>query len=360
MKVLLFAPSKSIHTQKWALHYIKRGIEVKVVTFEEHYSESNAKSVETIVLPKLLPGKLTYFLNAISLKKVINRYKPDILHAHFASSYGLVASLIRNKKSSFFVSVWGTDIYKFPKQSKINEILIKYTLNKADYVFSTSYAMASETKKYTANNIKVIPFGVDINKFMPLEDIKEKRSNLTIGIVKSLEDNYGISDLINAFSKIRLMHKDINLLIVGDGPKRNEYELLVSEKGLNELVTFTGKIPNYDVPKYINAMDIFVVPSREIESFGVAAVEAMACGVPVIVTDIGGLPEVVKDGKTGIVVPKRNEEMLIEKINFLIENKETRDKYGINGVKHVKRHYNWEDNADEMVKFYTEFLKGLS
>lgn len=360
MKVLIFAPSKSIHTHKWAMHYIKRGINVKVVTFKEHYSEENAKSVDTIVLPKLLPGKLTYFLNVFSLGKVLKEYKPDILHSHFASSYGFIASLLKNKKYLSFVSVWGTDVYKFPKQNKINEYLIRYTLNKADYIFSTSHAMAKETSKYTTNNIKVIPFGVDIQQFKPIDNVEKNIKSLTIGIVKALEDNYGISDLIKAFSKVHLTYKNTELLIVGDGPKRNEYELLVSKMNLNKVVTFTGKVPNHEVPKYINEMDIFVVPSREIESFGVAAVEAMACGVPVIVTEIGGLPEVVKNGETGIVVPVKNEEKLIEKIHYLIENEHIRESFGNNGVNHVKNHYIWENNADEMVDFYKKRLKSFS
>lgn len=355
MKIILFAPGRSIHTHKWAMHYVEKGMDVKVITFKDHYCSTNAKSVETIVLPKVLPGKMSYLFNVISMKKLLKKYKPDILHAHFASSYGLIGSLAKNCK--FFVSVWGTDIYKFPQKGKINEWIIRYTLDKADQICSTSHTMAEETKKYTTKNIEVIPFGVDIKKFRPINKSKDREGNVIIGIVKSMADNYGISDLIFAFSKVNAKHKNTKLLIVGDGPKKRNYEQLVEDNNFKEVVTFTGRVPNDEVPNYINQMDIFVVPSREIESFGVSAVEAMACGVPVVVTDIGGLPEVVVHRKTGIVVPNNNNNKLSTAIDFLVENEEIRKDFGFEGVKHVHNKYIWTDNANQMIELYNAELK---
>ncbi|QOR66277.1 glycosyltransferase [Cytobacillus suaedae] len=358
MRVLLLAPSKSIHTHKWALFYKKQGIEVKVVTFADHYSEENAKEVETYVLPKLFPGKLSYISSVFALKKQLATFKPDILHAHYVSSYGFVGALANYHP--FYVSVWGRDIYQFPQQNPINKRIVEFTLQKADVICSTSHVMAGETRKYINVPIEVTPFGVDLQKFKPIASVNNNNDTVTIGTVKALSDKYGIADLIKAFSLVHANNKHTNLLIVGDGPQRTEYEQMVEQLGLKDVTTFTGRVPNDEVPTYINKIDIFAVPSTEnSESFGVAAVESMACGVPAVVSNVGGLPEVVKEGKTGFVVPKEDPEALAVKFTTLIEDAELRKRMGEAGIEHVKENYNWTENANGMLELYRRTLKGV-
>ncbi|KXG08979.1 D-inositol 3-phosphate glycosyltransferase [Anoxybacillus sp. P3H1B] len=356
MKVALLAPSKSIHTHKWASFYQQRGIDVKVITFKDHYSMEHAKEVETWVLPKWFPGKLSYISSVFALKRLLLEFQPDILHAHYVSSYGLVGALTNTHP--FYVSVWGRDIYQFPVQNRLNRGIVEFTLQKADVICSTSHVMAAETKKYTDKHVEVTPFGVDLTIFKPLE--KQKKETITIGTVKSLSDKYGIADLIKAFAIVYKEYPHTNLLIVGDGPQRQEYEQLAETLGIRHVTTFTGRIPNTEVPAYINDMDIFAVPSTEdSESFGVAAVEAMACGVPVIVSNVGGLPEVVKRDVTGLIVPKENPSALAEAFRYLLQDTALRSKMGKNGVNHVKQHYDWVDNANNMLNLYKKTLKGV-
>jgi glycosyltransferase involved in cell wall biosynthesis len=358
MKVLLLAPSKSIHTHKWALFYKNKGITVKVVSFPDHYSEENAKEIETVTLPKLLPGKLSYFSSVFTLKKIIKEFQPDILHAHYVSSYGLVGAMANFHP--YYVSVWGRDIFQFPQQGSLNRKIAEYGLAKADVICSTSHIMAKETNKYTDKHIFVTPFGVDMNKFRPIEGLK-KESQLTVGTVKALSDKYGIGDLVQAFAKLYEEKKNLNLLIVGDGPQREEYEKLAKKLGIEHVTTFTGRVPNDKVPEYINKIDVFAVPSTEdSESFGVAAVESMACGVPAVVSNVGGLPEVVLEGKTGYVVQKENPDELANAIVDLLNDDEKRKQMGLNGIEHVKANYNWIDNANGMLDLYEQTLnKGM-
>jgi glycosyltransferase involved in cell wall biosynthesis len=355
MKVLLLAPSKSIHTHKWALYYKENGIQVKVVTFSDHYSEENAKEVDTEILPKKLPGKLSYFASVPSLRKIIREFKPTVVHAHYVSSYGLVGALTGFQP--FFLSVWGRDIFQFPQKSTLNKKMVQFTLNKSEMVFSTSHVMAYETNLYTNKSVFVTPFGVDLTRFKPMSEIKSSDMKI-IGTVKALSDKYGIGDLIRAFAIVKEKSTEqLKLLIVGDGPQKEEYEKLVKDLGISDCTTFTGKIPNTEVPSYINKMHIFAVPSTEnSESFGVAAVESMACGVPVVVSDVGGLPEVVRNGVTGYVVPKESPNQLAEKFLFLLENELVRQEMGHNGIKHVKENYDWKENASDMLNLYNQFF----
>lgn len=354
MKIALLAPSRSIHTQKWALFYQSQGIDVKVYTFKDHYSEDNAKLVPTEILPKVLPGKASYLAAAPALKRMLKEWKPDILHSHFITSYGLLGALVNYK--NHFVSVWGKDIFVSPKKSTLNKKLIEFTLAKATAICSTSRVMAKETNLYTNRTVEITPFGVDIEQFYPsanMEDIDEK---IIVGTVKALEDKYGIADLVRGFA---LFHKEFpnsELLITGDGPQRAEYEQIAKDIGIEEVTTFTGKVPNTEVPQMIRKMSIFAVPSTEdSESFGVAAVEAMACGIPVVVSNVGGLPEVVVRDVTGIVTDKESPEQLAIAFKKLARNSDLRIAMGKAGVAHVKEHYSWIDNAHYMLSLYEKY-----
>ncbi|QEY20523.1 glycosyltransferase family 4 protein [Psychrobacillus sp. AK 1817] len=354
MKIAVLAPSKSIHTHKWALFYQSKGIDVKVYTFKDHYSENNAKQVPTEILPKVLPGKASYIAAAPALKNLLKEWNPDILHSHFISSYGLLGAIVDYKVH--FVSVWGKDIFDFPKKNKLNEKLVRFTLSKATAICSTSHIMAKETNLYTDRPVYVTPFGVDLGIFHPAQEDTEFTDKIIVGTVKALEDKYGIADLVKGFALFNKEYPNSELLITGDGPQRKEYEQLSTDLGISDVTTFTGKVPNTEVPNIIRKMSIFAVPSTEdSESFGVAAVEAMACGVPVVVSNVGGLPEVVVKDVTGIVTDKESPDQLAAAFKKLARNNEMRMKMGEAGVAHVKNHYSWIDNANYMLTLYEKY-----
>lgn len=352
VKIVLFADSYSVHTHKWATYYEQLGHKVKLVTFADHYDPKHASEIETIKLPYVLPRKLSYPTSVYYLKKVLSKFKPDILHAHYISSYGIVAALANY--SPLYLSVWGTDIYHFPKTSILNRKIVEYTLNKADVICSTSQAMAGEIHKYTTKPIEITPFGVDIDLFKPLPNLK-RDDCITIGTVKGMLEVYGISRLIRSFAILANQFPNIRLLIVGDGPQKSEYIDLVRDLDLENRVTFAGKVPNDQIPRYMNMMDIFVVPSFR-ESFGVAALEAQACGVPVIVNNVGGLPELVENQRNGIIVPNNEPETLAESIKQLIVNPELCKVMGQQGLKFVHDNFSWAETANQMLNLYNKTL----
>src|SRR5690606_14690363 len=113
-----------------------------------------------------------------------------ILHAHYATSYGLIGALSGFKP--FVLSVWGADVYDFPRRSKLHKKLFQYNLKKADLILSTSEIMRNELKKYTAKEVLVTPFGVDTSVFCKKDIAEKDNSVINIGTIKSLEEKYGI------------------------------------------------------------------------------------------------------------------------------------------------------------------------
>lgn len=363
MKIIFLGEAGSIHTIRWVNSLSEKGIEVILVSLKGNFDnvEKISKKVKIIYLP--FGTKLGYYFNIFALKRIISKEKPDLINAHYASGYGTLGRLSGfNKK---LLNVWGSDVYDFPNESKVKKRIIEKNLKNYTAIASTSYCMAEETKKYLENKSKEIfitPFGVDTEKFKNL-NIEKKENEITIGIVKTLTEKYGIEYLIKAIKELENIldienYKKIRLLIYGKGELKNKLEDLTKELQIEDKVIFKGYISNEDVPKALNEMDIFVVPSiLNSESFGVVAVEAMACEVPVIVSDVDGLKEVVVNNETGFVVPKRSSKEIANKIKILIENSDTVKKFKKNARERVLKLYDWNKNVDNMIKIYEELLK---
>ena len=364
MKILLLSELNSIHTKKWVSGLAASGCEVLVYGLipprDEFYKDLPNVKVE---FSNFTNGggpskyhKLKYLTVRKRIKAIHKDFQPEIVHAHYASSYGLLGTFL--KFSPYAISVWGDDVFSFPQESKLKNWLFKRNLKKADAIFSTSIVMAKETKKYTSKEVVVIPFGVDVNYFKKIESPREENS-VVIGIVKTLEDKYGIKYLIDAFHILtkRFENLNLSLIIVGTGSKEKELKQQVTNLGLDEYVNFTGQIEHHQIPTVFNQMDIVAVPSiLEGESFGVAAVEASACELPVVVCNVGGLPEVILDGKTGYVVEKKNPKQLAEKIAVLIDDPALRTQMGKAGRVNVLEKYNWQDNLAMQVEEYKKLL----
>lgn len=367
MKVILLADPFSAHVIKWANGLNSKGIEVLVFglsTYDPSQFDHGIR-IEIFKIPQFVKWqkdgnwmKTAYLLSIFRLKKVIKEFGCDILHAHSASSYGLLGSLANFHP--YIISVWGNDVYNFPQKSKLFSSLLKYNFDKCDRIFSTSKIMARETSKYTAKRIDVTPFGIDLKIFKPGCSVSLfEQNDIVIGTIKSLEKKYGSEDLLNAFIILKNKYPELplKLLFVGRGSLENNLKKIIKENGLEASVIITGFVPFNKISDYHNMLDIYVAPSTEdSETFGVAILEASACEKPVIVSDVGGLPEVVAENQTGFFCKPNNPEMLAEKIEKLIFNAELRGKMGETGRKFVLENYNWDNNLNQIIAVYDELI----
>lgn len=170
MKILLLSDTYSEHTEKWALGLADSGIQVGLFSFNKAsypwYEHKNVtlffEPTKKINAEKNLT-KFFYLKYVRELKKIIKKFKPDILHAHYATSYGLVGSL--SGFHPFFISSWGTDVMKFPDKNFVAKSILKYNFKKADVLCATSHTIKSFISKITSKKVEVIPFGVDVELF---------------------------------------------------------------------------------------------------------------------------------------------------------------------------------------------------
>jgi glycosyltransferase involved in cell wall biosynthesis len=211
------------------------------------------------------------------------------------------------------------------------------------------------------SNVTVVPFGIDTGVFSKAESRPLEKGEVVVGTVKTLAPKYGIDILIRAFALAREDLREskseeavrLRLLIVGGGPDETKLKILAEECGVADVSTFSGRVPHEEVPEYLHQMDVYVAVSRsESESFGVAVIEASACGLPVIVSDVGGLPEVVVVDRTGLIVRREDVSATAQAISRLVQDRNLRQRMGLQGRLHVEENYEWTNNVSQMEEVY--------
>ncbi len=360
MKIALLS-SGDTFTMRFTDSYVKLGYEVHLIVLEPIKEDFNPL-VKVYILPFRRPwGGI---LNIFSLRLLLKKIKPDIFHVFEVSTNGLLGRLSNFHPS--LVSVYGADVFDVPKKSWLHSRIIIKNLKHYDWIGSTSHMMAKQILKLHpgAKNLTVTPFGVDTSVFAPIDSSKNN-DYLTIGTVKRMNSKYGIDVLIKSFAKAyKIMelsqpevYNKMRLLIVGEGPKLAEYKSLSKELNIEKVTEFTDFVMNKRIPEYLNKMDIFVAMSRmESESFGVAIVEASSCGIPVVCSNIGGLPEVVIDNITGFLVESENVNIATQKLLDLILDNNLREKMGQAGRNFVQNNYEWSYCLEIMTGIYKKTL----
>ena len=365
MKLLILSDANSIHTQKWVFSLAKQGINVHLFSLfkpedlisklyydlgVEIESPDLKHKIKNLRSPNL--SKILYFTALPRLNRLINKFSPTIIHAHYASSYGFLAYMIHFYPK--ILSVWGSDIYDFPNKNIFYKLIMKKIIHSADSVCSTSKAMKEIiTVDFEKKDCHLIPFGVDTQKFIK----KDKQlSFFTVGTIKSIEAHNGIYCFIDAASILVHENKlsNIKFLIVGEGSMLKKMKKKCNKLGLSNNFKFTGKVSHKNIEKYFQKLSVFIAVSTR-ESFGVSILEAASCGVPAITSDVGGLPEVNKNNYTGFVIPANNPQILSKKILKLYFNNNLREKMGFNARERVLNNFDWDENVKKMIHLYKSY-----
>ena len=226
-----------------------------------------------------------------------------------------------------------------------------------DRVIVVSESAAEETRnafKVPRSKIRVVHNGIDTDMFRRLDGERRERGRLVI-VANTVDRKKGVIYLLRALQLLR-EEIDVKLTIVDRGAPDNEYTpALVGRFGLDGSVDFTGKVSLEELVRYYATAEVAVVPSLY-EGFGLPAAEAMACGLPVVATTAGALPEVVEDGRSGILVPPRDHYALAGAIKCLLKDEPLRRAMGEEGRRRVERNFTWEEAARKTLAVYREVL----
>ncbi len=364
MNVLLVGAGNSIHLQRWANGLVQAGCGVACATVHAPLPQGwDAR----VALHRLQPsGAVGYLLAVPALRRLVRRLiqqgRLDLVHAHYATGYGLLATLATlatlADRPPRLVSVWGSDVDEFPHHSPLHAWLLRRILLQADALAATSQALVRRVQQLlpAAPPLFVTPFGVDTHHFVPSAPAASDPQQFIIGTSKGLASTYGIDILLRAFAQLPACAPDgrrLQLRLLAGGPQRAEYEALCQNLGQQHRTAFVGGIPHSQMPLALQQMDIFVAPSRQ-ESFGVSVLEASACERPVVASHVGGLPEVVQHGVTGLLVPPGDVQALASALAQLVQDAPLRQAMGAAGRRLVQQHYSWPTCVATMMAVYQQ------
>ncbi len=341
-----------------------------------------------IPLPKKeLATYLPDFVDGIFNFTTSKGLRYDIIHSHYWMS-GIAAEQLKAEWNAPIIHMYHTLVLMKNRIARSPEELEgeyrlegeKRVLQIADRIIAATPAEKSQLEfLYGADSKKlsVIPPGVDLSRFYPIprdearEVIGVPSKNRMILFVGRIEPLKGLETLIRAVAWMQqsteLLCCPYSLVIVGGDPEESELSVnaemarlqnLVKNLGLRDFVLFLGKRDQDSLPYYYSAADVVVVPSHY-ESFGMVALEAMACGTPVVASQVGGLAFLVQDDVTGFVIPDGEPELLGARLKELILNPALRDRLG-QQANQVAQSYSWERIADEIKSVYLEALNTSS
>lgn len=361
MKILLLADINSSHTRKWVRGLRAKGIEVAVFSMsvprEDWYTPLNVTCKSFGADAQLQSkqsalAKLGYLKAISSLRIFYKSQKVDIVHAHYATSYGLLGALLKAKP--YLISVWGSDIQDFPYRSKLHKGIMKFIFSRANMICSTSQSMLKDIDYVGAYQKVQVPFGINIAEF----DIKhhENKDVLNFGTIKTLETVYGIDLLLQAFQLYlqRTQRKD-KLIVYGKGAQSAEYHELAKDLGVADQVIFKGYVERAKVSKAFQELDVYLSLSRR-ESYGVAALEASASALPVITSKAEGFSEVVEEGRSGYRVDIKDLNGVVERM-ISLQDLSLRSKLGNYGREMVEKNFVFEKDVQKQIEVYSEVLK---
>jgi L-malate glycosyltransferase len=337
----------SIHTQRWATHFVERGYRIHVVSF----TAGSIPGVEVhYVPPRVVPKAVGYLLRVPSIRNVVRRTQCDIIHAHYATSYGLVGALVG--RHPLIISAWGSDVLITPQQSRLARMAVLFALRRADLVTSMAHHMTRTlvTMGVQEEKILTLPFGVDTEMFHPRSD-STRSEDTDVVCTRALEPIYNVEVLIRALAQAAKVLPGIRCALIGDGTLRPALQKLATDLGLQRQIVWLGRLSQSEVASWLCRSRVFVTPALS-DGNNVSLNEAMACGAFPIAADIPANREWLTDGANGFLVPPHDPMTLSERILTALGSDEIRRKAADENWRIVRDRADWRQNMALMEEHY--------
>ena len=341
----------------------QRGVEVEVLA-----TGPGHRTVHSVVdgVPVTLAARLAMVAsNPISWSIVseMTRTEADIIHLHFPHPTGELAYLLAGRDRKMVVT-YHSDVVKQKALLALYRPFLWKVLARADRILATSpqYAYSSPYLRRFSDKVSVVPLGIDVARFEKVEqaDVDAIRGRygapivLFVGLLRYYK---GLPYLIRAMKNV-----SATLLVVGTGPLERALKGFARDEGLGESVVFVGEVSDDQLPAYYHACDVYVLPaSHRSEAWGIAQIEAMACGKPAVCTELGtGTTYVNIHGETGLVVPPADVPALAGALRLLLADDSLRRRLGEGARDRVRRELTKELMADRVLAIYRQILGAAS
>ncbi len=357
MKICLLSNVLSIHTRRWVSLLAHKGFEVSLISFREGPPLPGIKT--HVFEPKYNNAfdKLIYFVcNIKKVKELILQINPDLLHAHYLTNYGLVGALSGYKP--LVVSIWGTDLFVDPNKSALHKKTIKFILEKSDLVTIMAEHMRDKVLQLDCKPDKImkVSLGIDLDQFNIYGRNNNNDHNCLIVGTRAFEKEQNNEYMIEAISYLAKSIKDVQLHFYGEGSRLNACKDKVCELSLQNNIQFFGKVAHKEIPLIYSNADIYVSTSTS-DGDHVSLMEAMACGLFPVVSDIPANREWIEDGENGFLSSLDHPKDLADKIKSAMEDNQLREKAVFHNFELIKTRASHRNDVDKLIQTYHNLIK---
>jgi glycosyltransferase involved in cell wall biosynthesis len=339
----------------------------KVVVFTSTKSPRNLNSIKvhsTGFLFKYSNTPINFW--GTKLRKVVRKEKPAVIVASLSIPFMAdAAARIAKKENIPFFLVYFNDYIKQDLLERVflhlyYSLVLKktFSLSKKIIVLSEYYAKKSFVLKPFLDKTVVVPPFVDLNEFKNKNEVKDSSSKMVlfVGALNKGQKYKGLNYLIKAVSILKKEFPEIKLVVVGEGNNMHYFKKLTEKNKIQENVFFAGRVSQEKLLAFYAECSMLVLPSiNDSEGFGLVLLEAMAFSKPVVGSNTGGIPAVIKHGFNGLLVEPKNEVKLCKAIEFLLKNKGAAKEMGFNGLKTAKK-FSSEKSIRKLMKVFEDAL----
>ncbi|RLG21353.1 hypothetical protein DRN74_02200 [Candidatus Micrarchaeota archaeon] len=348
----------SSHVYDLSRTMVSMGHEVTVITPDIWANKGKGKieGLNTIRLHRATAHWPSAMLYIIRASRLINALKVDIVHYHNLLPEALISKLTKHRPRIF--TAHESRFLKMAEK-RYNHLLLRWLLHHYDFIIAPSQELINTASSlgFPSKRTMFIPNGVDDKKFNPEIDGTRIRRKYKIGnkklilVPRRLVEKNGVVYLVRAIPEIRKHYKNFKVLIAGDGPERSRIQKEALRLNILQHIIFAGNIDYEEMPFYYAAANIVVLPSLK-EATSIAGLEAMACGKPLVGTNVGGIPAIIDNNETGLLVPPRDPHSLAEAvIKLLIDNKLSLF-FGRKGRQKAIKEFSWKVIAKRTLEVY--------
>lgn len=358
MKIIYFSLGYSTHDYRFLKAISDGGHEVHFVQLEGNRRQVESRSVPENVNQVIWKGGREPFtwLKLPSLvmdfKRLLRDLKPDLVHAGPIQTCAFIAILAGARP--LLTMSWGFDLMDDVHKGWMWEFATKYTLKRSTFFTSDANVTRDKAVAYGMNPEKTIvfPWGVDLDHFSPEPDKGALNTeHFTLFCNRSWETRYGVDVLARAFVKVAQQKDNVDLILLGGGSQGPKLRQIFQSGGVLERVTFGGQISQTDLPRWYHMADLYISPSH-VDGSSVSLMEALACGLPCLVSDIPANKEWVFENQNGWLFRDGDAEHLAEKILAAMNQREKLLEIGRASRSEAEKRADWKKNAAALMEVY--------
>ncbi len=355
MRILYFSRNYTPHDYRFLSSLSKTEHEIFYLKLESNQRQVEDRPVPENVQQILWAGGRGEFRwrdvpkYVLSLRKVIREIKPDLIHAGPIQTSAFIAVLSGFRP--ILTKSWGYDLVRDADSSKWMQWVTRYTLKRSAFFTSDANVTREKAVSFGMNpeNIVVFPWGVNIERFHP-EKVSD-RKGIMLFCSRTWELIYGVDVLAKAFVKVASVNPDVNLILLGGGSQGANIRRILMNGGAMERVHFGGQVGQRDLPRWYHMADIYISPSH-VDGSSVSLLEALACGMPCLVSDIPGNREWIEEGVNGWLFRDGDADDLAEKILLAIKNRRSFGRIGKAARKTAEERADWRKNFGKLLEAY--------